>query len=1741
MPDYDLGRARGHIEIDADTRGVDDARAAMRGASQSARDLDARLREVRDRYGENSEQARRASESVERHQVRIRNLQLEYGGLQQRLTAVRQVLRDNAAGTEEHTRARQEEADIVRRLIQVYGQYENTMRRARTQIGDFTNEVDRATRRTRDFRDQINDTDRTVRTLANSITSVLMPAMKSMMVLGAVGAGGGLLGLLGAGGAQGAIAVIAALGSAIAQLSGVVALLPAALGGAVAVMGTFAVAMRGVGDALGAAMENDPKKFAEAIKEMGPAAQSVVRTLASFTDAFKGAMREVQNSFFEPLVGVIEPLVRTWLPLLMNAGQQIARVLGEAGAQIAGWLQRVETISGFQEFITNLVAAMERLMPAFEPFANAFLTLMTVGSQFLPQISDALVRAANSFNDLVQGSAASGSLQRWIQSALDGFSDLWAAIKNIFVALGNLGELNGQGNFLSWLRDVTAQFRAWTESAEGTRAITTFFESISAAGQVLGPILRIVGTALLDVISNLAQVGVGAGGGFISFFQSLADALSILGQNLVASAPQISQILTVLGNTLVQIMEQIGPQLPGLFRDMADVITDLAPHIVTLATALAGLLANLTPTQIEVILGLVVAFQSLATVLPIIIGAIGGLSTIATVLGVSFGAATGIIAGVVVGIGLLVAAIIYCATHWEQVKGVLQSVWDAMKRFAAWIEEAFANAIRSIGDFFTQMWESLRNTVSTWWNEAYEWGRNIVSRFIDGIKDMFQPLSDAWNWLVGEGIDEKNPHSPPRKGPLSGSGDPLAAGQRVSERFATGIQQGAGSVSSAYDSVVGGGGQFSRRGGGADTGVNPNFGGGSNGMNAFVDSLTQDLQAFLSMIRSGFGVFEKIADIFVRTTTVVASLWNQGDNPLTRRGGIFSEDPGLTPEQQRIPGVENYEEPGKPPMPELTTQGNLPDDAPVVPQVNVPGVPSTTTRPAPATPAPPPPAAAPPRPGTPRANAPVPTPANLPTTGTLGNETYGRSDNVGQRTEAGFPQWVYDVAAAFGLGPSTYSGHQTGAAANQGHAPNPQGLNRGIDWWPIRDGKQYTDMSGQSYTPEEVARLQAFAEFLDRNGLAEQVIWRNPQTGQEVGYPHHADFSADYGGHEGHVHSRHSRSIQLPTAPAPADPGAGNRPAPGSDPLTDAGLYPPVSEPRRRRFDAEDFGGIDLQDNAQAPDPRREAIEGNRAARQGTTPQQRPSAPLLPITNFAVRGLGPGSVPYSGRRAPGTRGGATTTDEIQKAIIAEGKARGFSPDQITAALAIAKQETGFWSNRNTPTQGPAGVVAGVYQQSTTSGWGTSEQILDPAYAISRFYDVYGANIEANANMSPLQAAIITQNPSFYTAPRNYPYDRDTMASLPAAQEAWRQYGGTPAAPAPTTTPTRPPAQTPTPPTFGGPSAAPRPTTDDDWMLVPDGWDITQPIPSDIVARNLGITPEEAAGLPPMFYAARPDTVTNVYAPDHPEANTRGVISAPIPTQGGTPGFTETEQNLPFGAKTPIQAFQTAMGHASSIASDAFQVFDNVIKTIGATANLMDMAVRGPSSTEDVNAMIDNFQQYITLAASIAKLVSSTTGMAAGIAGAGGSDPTGGGAAAAGALSAVSAIAGIVQSALEATNMAIDLGQEVYHQVAKYGALLAGTILGGENGFLGGNVRMLLNTATGEVYSYSEDNPMQKTTHNLPDWFSRAYGGTRPELQPPRLAQVNIFAGPGQTPRDMMNESMWLVNNDAAAASVAGVD
>lgn len=73
--------------------------------------------------------------------------------------------------------------------------------------------------------------------------------------------------------------------------------------------------------------------------------------------------------------------------------------------------------------------------------------------------------------------------------------------------------------------------------------------------------------------------------------------------------------------------------------------------------------------------------------------------------------------------------------------------------------------------------------------------------------------------------------------------------------------------------------------------------------------------------------------------------------------------------------------------------------------------------------------------------------------------------------------------------------------------------------------------------------------------------------------------------------------------------------------------------------------------------------------------------------------------------------------QYAKQIATMGQQRGFTPEEIQIAIATALAESGLrnvnYGDRDS---------LGLYQQRTSQGWGSVQQIMDPNYSIGKFYD-----------------------------------------------------------------------------------------------------------------------------------------------------------------------------------------------------------------------------------------------------------------------------------------------------------------------------------------------------------------------------------------------------------------------------------
>ena len=218
--------------------------------------------------------------------------------------------------------------------------------------------------------------------------------------------------------------------------------------------------------------------------------------------------------------------------------------------------------------------------------------------------------------------------------------------------------------------------------------------------------------------------------------------------------------------------------------------------------------------------------------------------------------------------------------------------------------------------------------------------------------------------------------------------------------------------------------------------------------------------------------------------------------------------------------------------------------------------------------------------------------------------------------------------------------------------------------------------------------------------------------------------------------------------------------------------------------------------------------------------------------------------------------------------------------------------------------------------------------------------------------------------------------------------------------------------------------------------------------------------------------------------------------------------------------------------ASGFASDVFAIVDSTIEAIGATKQISGTLVRGIENSQDINNMIDSFQSYLDLAVSVGQAISSGLGMAAqavGAAGAaaGGSD-MGGTQGAAAALGIASTIAGITSTVISAISATIDLAQEVYAIGTKYMGRAMLNLFGMPNA---PDANFLLDTITGQLKIYSSENPDFKTTWNT---MGRQLSGKGSNRAGPENT-FYIYQGPGQDPRDTMNDAMFAVRSSGVGA------
>lgn len=408
--------------------------------------------------------------------------------------------------------------------------------------------------------------------------------------------------------------VLAALAPAAATLL----LLPAAaIAGAVA-MGTLKLAFAGVGDALAAGLEGDAEKFAEALKELAPAAQATVKELVALKPAFDQLKGSVQGAVFDGLADRVKLLGEQYLPLLQSKLTEVGGAFNLAFTRTADMVSTPGFLADVEALLNNLQSSFVELAGAVEPVLSAFKDIAVVGSEFLPGLTAGASGAAAAFAGFIANARETGQLHAWISSGLDvlgqlGFlaQDVGGIFSGIFTAMGSAGSgaLGPIGTLADTLNKVV-------NSAGGQAGLTAVFAGLSKIGAALEPVLGAVAGALVPIATIVGDFLTALGPAATRIIASLALALMELapsagplanafGDLLVALTPilpVLGEIVAVFADGLTQAMVALLPVVRPLVKVLVDHMAKnlpvLEPLITDLVDALSELLIALLPIAI---------------------------------------------------------------------------------------------------------------------------------------------------------------------------------------------------------------------------------------------------------------------------------------------------------------------------------------------------------------------------------------------------------------------------------------------------------------------------------------------------------------------------------------------------------------------------------------------------------------------------------------------------------------------------------------------------------------------------------------------------------------------------------------------------------------------------------------------------------------------------------------------------------------------------------------------------------------------------------------------------------------------------------------------------------------------------------------------------------------------------------------------------------------------------------------
>ena len=342
-------------------------------------------------------------------------------------------------------------------------------------------------------------------------------------------------------------------------------------------------------------------------------------------------------------------------------------------------------------------SSMESIQNAYQGFAKQNYTMLDnlkLGYGGTQEEMERLLKDAEKFSG--------------VKYDISSLSDVYNAIHVIQTEMGVAGATAAEASKTisgSWASTKAAWDNLVTGLANGNADIPKLVANVVASA---GDVLKNVIPAIKDVIKNIpiaiSEISPEAG----AAFQAVSDAI-------MAVLPILKDALSVVFDVIVSTINFVSENT-GVIIAAATAIGVITTAI-GLYNAVAAVKAAMAAAEVTSVWGLVSAYAAQA---------------------VAMAAAIAPYVLIVAAIAAVIAIIVVCIKHWDDIKNAAAKAWnwikDTWSKAGAWFKDTVVTPIKN---FFVGMWDGLKNGAKN----AWEGVKNVFSNITGWFRDKF---TAAW-------------------------------------------------------------------------------------------------------------------------------------------------------------------------------------------------------------------------------------------------------------------------------------------------------------------------------------------------------------------------------------------------------------------------------------------------------------------------------------------------------------------------------------------------------------------------------------------------------------------------------------------------------------------------------------------------------------------------------------------------------------------------------------------------------------------------------------------------------------------------------------------------------------------------------------------------------------------------------------------------------------------------------------